>query len=414
MKLKFAYILLVLFFFNTDLRSQWILLQNFDTGSISDIEVHNNFLFAANGDSGVFRSPDNGENWTSVNSGFSTTYVTGLTVSNFGIFASTVSGVFSSTNNGNNWNATGSGISGGYIRKITSVDNDIYAGHILAGVFKTTNNGVNWQRFALGEGDKMFAIYGTQSEFYISVANTILRTTDNGLTFSNAINGLTNLFVMTLSSFEGDLYAGSRGGIFHSTDIGSNWTRVTYGLDDSVFNVIINKGENVFAGSQSRGLFLSTNRGKSWISVNTGLTDIDITSIAVTQGYIFAGTSNGNIWRRPLNEIPLSIRKNKLNISEDIILKGNYPNPFNPVTKIKYELRVANYVTVTVYDVSGNKVETLVNQKQNAGSYEVEFDARLSPPSQSRERGSDLSSGVYFYKVESGDFAEVKRMVLLK
>ncbi|MBK6771375.1 MAG: hypothetical protein IPG78_04405 [Ignavibacteria bacterium] len=131
MKLKFAYILLVLFFFNTDLRSQWILVQNFDTGSISDIEVHNNFLFAANGDSGVFRSPDNGENWTSVNSGFSTTYVTGLTVSNFGIFASTVSGVFSSTNNGNNWNATGSGISGGYIRKITSVDNDIYAGHIL-------------------------------------------------------------------------------------------------------------------------------------------------------------------------------------------------------------------------------------------------------------------------------------------
>ncbi|MBK7254743.1 MAG: T9SS type A sorting domain-containing protein [Ignavibacteria bacterium] len=172
--------------------------------------------------------------------------------------------------------------------------------------------------------------------------------------------------------------------VFHSTDIGSNWTRV------------------------------STNRGTSWISVNTGLTDIDITSIAVTQGYIFAGTSNGNIWRRPLNEIPLSIRKNKLNISEDIILKGNYPNPFNPVTKIKYELRVANYVTVTVYDVSGNKVETLVNQKQNAGSYEVEFDARLSPPSRSRERGSDLSSGVYFYKVESGDFAEVKRMVLLK
>ncbi|MBK6771374.1 MAG: hypothetical protein IPG78_04400 [Ignavibacteria bacterium] len=51
---------------------------------------------------------------------------------------------------------------------------------------------------------------------------------------------------MTLSSFEGDLYAGSRGGIFHSTDIGSNWTRVTYGLDDSVFNVIINKGEKSF------------------------------------------------------------------------------------------------------------------------------------------------------------------------
>ena len=402
MKLKFTAVILTLIFFNTELKSQWILLQNSGAGRISDIEVHNNFLFASSESSGVFRSSDNGVSWVFVNSGMNTTYITCLAVNNFGIFASTGSGVFSSSDNGNNWNITNSGLSGGHFRKLTSVNNDIYAGHILAGVFKTTNNGVNWQRFALGEGDKLFAIYGTQNEFYISIANTILRTTDNGLTFNSAINGLTNLSVLTLSSFEGDLYAGSRGGIFHSADIGSNWTRVTAGLDDSVFNVIVNKGVNVFAGSDSRGIFLSTNRGQFWTSVNTGMTDADITSIAVTQEYVFAGTSNGNIWRRPLNEMPLGIIQNEINISEDFKLHGNFPNPFNPSTKIIYELGAANFVSVVVYDISGNEVETLVNKKLNAGIHEVEFD------------GSDFPSGVYFYTLNYGGKIFSSKMALIK
>ena len=298
MKLKFATVILTLLYLNTELRSQWILLDNSGAGRISDIEIHNNFLFASNESSGVSRSPDDGVSWISVNSGLGTTYVTCLAANNSGVFASTGSGVFSSVNNGNDWSITGSGLSGGYYRKITSVNNDIYAGHGLAGVFKTTNNGVNWQRFALGEGDKLFTIYGTQSEFYISITNTILRTTDNGLTFNSAVNGLTDLSVLSLSSYEIDLYAGSRGGIFHSSDIGSNWSRVTDWLNDSVFNIIVNKGVNVFAGSQSGGIFLSSNKGQSWTAINTGLSDSNITSLAVTQNYIFAGTMNGNIWRR--------------------------------------------------------------------------------------------------------------------
>ncbi|MBK7159391.1 MAG: T9SS type A sorting domain-containing protein [Ignavibacteria bacterium] len=58
---------------------------------------------------------------------------------------------------------------------------------------------------------------------------------------------------------------------------------------------------------------------------------------------------------------------------DNYILSGNYPNPFNPVTKINYELRISNYVTIKVYDVLGNEVATLINQKQNAGSYEIEL-----------------------------------------
>jgi len=88
--------------------------------------------------------------------------------------------------------------------------------------------------------------------------------------------------------------------------------------------------------------------------------------------------------------------------SEKFILFDNYPNPFNPKTIIKYDLGIANYVSLKIIDIQGKEVKTLVNQKQNAGHYGVEFN------------GENLSSGIYFYKLEAGDFTETKSMVLLK
>ena len=83
-------------------------------------------------------------------------------------------------------------------------------------------------------------------------------------------------------------------------------------------------------------------------------------------------------------------------------LHQNYPNPFNPKTIINYELGIKNYVSLKLYDVLGNEVVTLVNEKQSTGSYKVEFD------------GSNFASGMYFYKLEAGNFSETKRMILLK
>ena len=91
-----------------------------------------------------------------------------------------------------------------------------------------------------------------------------------------------------------------------------------------------------------------------------------------------------------------------IEVPEKLSLSQNYPNPFNPTTKISYELPISNYVSLKVYDVLGNEVGSLVNQKQNAGRYEINFD------------GSNLSSGVYFYKIQAGDFTAVKKMMLMK
>jgi hypothetical protein len=90
------------------------------------------------------------------------------------------------------------------------------------------------------------------------------------------------------------------------------------------------------------------------------------------------------------------------NIPDNYVLYQNYPNPFNPVTNIKFNLPKPGFTKVEVYDMLGKKVETLVNQHLTPGNYKVTFDA------------SHLSSGIYFYNLNSESFSETKRMILLK
>ena len=80
----------------------------------------------------------------------------------------------------------------------------------------------------------------------------------------------------------------------------------------------------------------------------------------------------------------------------------NHPNPFNPVTKIKYSTPQSLFVSLKVYDLLGNEVAVLVNKEQNAGEYEVVFD------------GNNLSSGVYFYRFDTPEFQKTLSMVLIK
>jgi len=83
-------------------------------------------------------------------------------------------------------------------------------------------------------------------------------------------------------------------------------------------------------------------------------------------------------------------------------LSQNYPNPFNPTTKINFAIPKQGLVTMKIYDILGREVRTLVNEVKQAGNYTVDFNA------------SEFSSGVYFYKLTSGDFSDIKRMILVK
>ncbi|NOS85301.1 MAG: T9SS type A sorting domain-containing protein, partial [Ignavibacteria bacterium] len=89
-------------------------------------------------------------------------------------------------------------------------------------------------------------------------------------------------------------------------------------------------------------------------------------------------------------------------IPDEYSLSQNYPNPFNPVTNINFQLPRSGSVKLTVFDMLGKEVETLVNENLNAGTYNADWNA------------SNHSSGVYFYKIQAGDFSEIKKMVLVK
>jgi len=88
-------------------------------------------------------------------------------------------------------------------------------------------------------------------------------------------------------------------------------------------------------------------------------------------------------------------------------LTQNYPNPFNPVTKIKYSIPENGNVSLVIYDLTGRKVVELVNDFQNAGNYEADWDGR-------NEFGQSVTSGMYFYSITMGNFTQTKKMLLLR
>ena len=89
-------------------------------------------------------------------------------------------------------------------------------------------------------------------------------------------------------------------------------------------------------------------------------------------------------------------------IPKEILLHQNFPNPFNPNTTIKYQIPELSFVTIKAYDVLGSEVVTLVDEEKPAGSYDVNFN------------GTGLSSGIYFYRLQAGNFIHSKKMILLK
>jgi len=89
-----------------------------------------------------------------------------------------------------------------------------------------------------------------------------------------------------------------------------------------------------------------------------------------------------------------------------------YPNPFNPSTRIRYSIPSSSHVNLTVFDILGNKLVTLVNEEKLAGVYEAEFSAKGG--SASGGNAYNLASGIYFYRLETAGFISTKKLILLK
>ena len=94
-------------------------------------------------------------------------------------------------------------------------------------------------------------------------------------------------------------------------------------------------------------------------------------------------------------------------IPQQYTLHQNYPNPFNPVTSLRYDLPENSHVTITIYDMLGREVKTLINQTQDAGYKSIIWDA-------TNDYGKPVSAGIYLYQIQAGEYMQTKKMVLLK
>ncbi len=119
--------------------------------------------------------------------------------------------------------------------------------------------------------------------------------------------------------------------------------------------------------------------------------------------FVFSTDSNQTTKKQLLldSDISLGIEDYKTNVSS-FYLSQNFPNPFNPNTTIKYSIPKSCFVTLKIYDLLGKEIMTLVNEEKSVGNYEINFD------------GKNLSSGVYFYRIQAGSFSDAKKFILLR
>ena len=199
------------------------------------------------------------------------------------------------------------------------------------------------------------------------------------------------------------LYAGGSNYILSSTNYGSNWTSTTVGGSGNItgiscctFSTYLTRGNQMYSLSSSWTLRYTAPSGSYTYSDNRGSSDngIDHYAVRANGGMTFLVESEG-------------IQKISSDVPKKFTLFQNYPNPFNPTTKIKFEIpsnvkSETSNVKIIIYDIMGNEVATLVNDKLLPGTYEVEWDA------------SNYASGVYYYKLQAGDFSETRKMVLIK
>jgi len=154
-------------------------------------------------------------------------------------------------------------------------------------------------------------------------------------------------------------------------------------------------------GSDGKGfIYKTTNSGDSWVQEWEGsIIKSDLFDLKPQGTAALWSVGNHNTILK--YELPIGIIQSS-NIAKEYLLQQNYPNPFNPVTNIKFEIPESRYSVLKIFNVVGEEVASLINGRLNAGSYEVTFD------------GSNLPSGVYFYRLTAGEFSEEKKMVLIK
>lgn len=389
------------------LQAQWV-QTSLDSLTVRALAISGADVFAGTSLGGVFRSSDNGANWTPASHGLTNASVYAFSVNGTDVFAGTYgNGVFLSVDNGISWMAVNAGMANALVRAFAFTGTDLFAGTYNLGIHRSTNNGSSWtavnagmpvsyQTYALAvKGNYVFA--GTYG-------NGVYRSrTDSTISWTAFNSGLTLRYNQAFAVRDSLLFVATNGdGVFLSTNDGANWSPANAGMTTIYVFALTFAGTNLFAGASSYGVFLSTNNGTNWTTVNAGLpSSTTVNALRVSGTYLLAGTSSG-VWRRPLSEMVTSVDPGSGNLPQKIVLHQNYPNPFNPVTVISFDVPQRAFVSLKVFDVLGRELSTLASDEFAAGTHARQWDVSGKP------------SGIYFYRLQAGSFTETKKLVVLR
>ena len=312
--------------------------------------------------------------------------------------------VLRTTDNGKSWatSLTPDQITLVAIRFLDSLKGITLGGTGYGKIFKTTDGGATWREIIREIPLYSLCTRNPNKLFIGGYGGLLLYSVDEGESWAQIQSSITESIKNIQFVNDNTGFIITTTGLFKSTDAGENWTPITLpnGLEVQGSYFLDEKTGWVF-GREGK-IYLTQNGGGSWSQ------EPDLT-IATINKMTFVGDKDG--WAvgnfgtilRVRSEIKVDVKKEGKEIPSRFALHQNFPNPFNPATTIKYSIPAGNHrVTLAVYNSLGQQLTTLINKVQNGGNYSIKFNAEKLP------------SGIYFYRLQAGNFTETRKMILLK
>lgn len=382
--------------------------------TVTNLYSFDNEIFATSQSQGIIKSSDNGASFEQFGGNLSNSTISSFTKASDTFYLSDGASFYSSTD-GTEWTV----LEGELFGNTIAAFNDTLFASSGSQIYKSIDSGTTWN--AVSSAFQLGAIAPTSYAFHdsvifggfntVNVIGAIARSRDYGesweitpgggsLTFSKKIVFIGDTAYAPVTSLAGG------GGVFRSTDFGETWEDPSSQLVDEVggaFDLVV-KGETLYTYTFS-GMWKSTDGAITWekLSPEGLLSEFFFSGspIAVNNEYLFYAPGNNGIFRRELGNTSTN-NENEAEQIKEFNLDQNYPNPFNPSTNINFSLAETGLVSLKVYNLLGQEVAELVNQRMGSGAHSVNFDA------------SGLSSGVYIYRLVSGSQVQTKKMMLIK
>ncbi len=248
---------------------------------------------SANLDNKVYKSTDNGDNWTKLSVQVPPETIHCIEEIGENLFVGTrFNGIYRSSVSGGEWSLSNLGLAMKNITALHVIGSTLFAGTLDSRVYRSTNNGNSWDLFTvLGFKTQVRSFASSPTSLFIGNNSGVFRCTETDGNYTRVDSGISSKNCLALCTKDDNLFAGTfSGGIFRSTNNGDSWSTFNQGLTDSNVHCIITRGATLFAGTQNRGIFRCFNLQNGWEQMNNGLTDSNVNCLLEKGQDVFAGT----------------------------------------------------------------------------------------------------------------------------